>query len=160
MELDYRGRRYPVPAGELMIGTDASAGLVLEGARPRHASVRLLGDKMATIRCLESDAEIFVNGVRVGAEPTPLLHGDTIRIANQELAVVNPGHPVGAPQTPPPGARERLHDTLFGMPRTPAPPLPPPPVPGLLPTPARSKVVWIVVAAAISLALLTYLLLR
>ena len=158
MELDYRGRRYPVPAGELMIGTDASAGLVLEGARPRHASVRLLGDKMATIRCLESDAEIFVNGVRVGAEPTPLLHGDTIRIANQELAVVNPGHPVGAPQTPPPGARERLHDTLFGVPRTIAPP--PPPAPGMVPTPAQGRVVWIVVAAAISLALLTFFLLR
>lgn len=158
MELDYRGRRYPVPASELMIGADSAAGLVLEGARPRHASVRLLGEKMATIRGLEPGAEIFVNGVLVGDEPTPLLHGDTIRIANQELAVVNPAHPVGTAQTPPPGARERLHDTLFGVPRTIAPP--PPPAPGMVPTPAQGRVVWIVVAAAISLALLTYLLLR
>jgi len=158
MELAFRGRRYPIPSGELMIGADSAAGLVLEGARPRHASVRSLGDKMATIRALEPGAEIFVNGVRVGDEPTPLLHGDTIRIANQEVAVVNPGHSVGTPQTPPPGARERLHDTLFGMPRTVA--TPPPPAPGMLPTPARGKTGWIVVAAVISLALLTYLLLR
>lgn len=161
MELDFRGRRYPVPAGELIIGTDAGAGLQLEAGPPRHASVRPLGDKMATIRVLEPGPEILVNGVAVGAEPAPLLHGDVIRINGQEITVVNPGHPVGTEQTPPAGARERLHDTLFGMPRQAglpsqvAPAATPPP-----PAPVRRSPVWIIVAAAVSLLLIAYLLLR
>lgn len=113
---------------------------------------------MATIRPLQPGAMIAVNGIAVGGEPTPLLHGDLIRIADHELMVVNPAHPVGTPQTPPAGARERLHDTFFGMPSTKAPGVPP--EPATRSTPKAGSAIWIIVAAVASLALLTYLLLR
>jgi hypothetical protein len=117
MELEFGGRRYPVPAEELIIGADPGAGLVVAGAQPRHAVVRPLGERMATVRVGTEGARILVNGVEVGTEPTPLLHGDVIEIGGHRIAVLNPGHPAGAPDSIPEGARERLHDTLFGVPR-------------------------------------------
>jgi len=63
MELEYDGRRYPVAEGELIIGADPSAAVVLAGARPRHAVVRALGERMATIRATEAGADVAVNGV-------------------------------------------------------------------------------------------------
>jgi pSer/pThr/pTyr-binding forkhead associated (FHA) protein len=43
----------------------------------------------AAIRAAASGAEVLVNGVRLGAEPTPLLHGDKIAIGTHELLVVD-----------------------------------------------------------------------
>lgn len=155
MELEHDGRRYRVTAEDMVIGADPACGIVLSEASPRHAAVRGLGDRMATIRALEPGAEVLVNGVAVGREPTPLLHGDTVRIAGEALGVVNPGHPAGGPTTPPPGARERLHDTLFGVPRsTVAEPEPAPP------PPAAGSRLGVAVAAVASLLLLAWLLFR
>jgi hypothetical protein len=161
MELEYGGRRYPVAESELILGADAGAGVVLAGARPRHAIVRALGERMATIRAAENGAEITVNGVAVGPDPTPLMHGDTIQIAQHQLKVLNPTHPVGGPNAPPAGARERLHDTMFGLPRSTATPVPgvPPAKPPEAPPRAPGKT-WIVVAAVASAALILWLLLR
>jgi pSer/pThr/pTyr-binding forkhead associated (FHA) protein len=44
----------------------------------------------AAIRAAGSEAEVRVNGVRLGSDPTPLLHGDKIGIGNRELLVVDP----------------------------------------------------------------------
>lgn len=165
MELEYSGRRYPLAEGELTLGADAAASVVLSGTRPRHAVIRALGERMATIRAAEPGADITVNGVAVGPDPTPLMHGDTIRIGTHQLKVLNPTHPAGGPNTPPAGARERLHDTLFGLPRSTATPVPgvpaaapPPPAPEAA-APSSSKA-WIVVAAVASVALIAWLLLR
>jgi pSer/pThr/pTyr-binding forkhead associated (FHA) protein len=51
----------------------------------------LLGtpDGQVSIRRAESDAEILINGVRLGPQPTPLLHGDKVEIAGQELLFVD-----------------------------------------------------------------------
>jgi hypothetical protein len=154
MELEFGGQRYPVPPGELVIGGDAAAGLVLAGAASRHAAVRLLGGRMATIRALAEGAGILVNGVAVGHEPTPLLDGDLIRIGDHQIRVLDPAHRVGGPTSPPEGARERLHDTLFGVPR---PRLDQPPA---APVPIRrsSGHLWIILAAAAALAAVAYLL--
>jgi hypothetical protein len=163
MELEYGGRRFPVTDGEVILGADPGATVVLAGVRQRHAIVRALGERMATIRAAEAGAEISVNGVALGPDPTPLLDGDTIVIGEHQLKVLNPSHPAGGPSTPPPGARERLHDTLFGLPRstpvtgTPATEPPPPPPP---PPPASGGRTWIVVAAVVTLALLAWFLLR
>lgn len=160
MDLEYAGRRYPVTGVDLTLGADPGATVVLSGALPRHAVVRALGDRMATIRAVEAGADISVNGVALGPDPTPLLDGDTIVIGAHELKVINPSYPAGGPATPPRGARERLHDTMFGLPRstTPVPGTPavtPPPKPE-----ARGGRIWIAVAGVVSLALLAWLLLR
>src|SRR5256886_15595592 len=35
------------------------------------------------------EAEVLINGVRLGAEPTPLLHGDKVEVGGQELTFVD-----------------------------------------------------------------------
>src|SRR5439155_10390146 len=35
------------------------------------------------------EAEVLINGVRLGAEPTPLLHGDKVEVAAHELTFVD-----------------------------------------------------------------------
>ena len=161
MELEFSGRRYPVAESELILGADAGASVVLPGARPRHAVVRAMGERMATIRAAENGADISVNGVAVGPDPTPLMHGDTIQIGTHQLKVLNPSHPVGGPNAPPAGARERLHDTMFGLPRSTATPVPG--VPAAEPpstAPRAPGKAWIVVAAVASAAIILWLLLR
>ncbi len=163
MELEYGGRRYPVAEAELILGADSTATVVLTGTQPRHAVVRALGERMATIRAAVAGAEIAVNGVALGPDPTPLLHGDTIQIGSHQLKVLNPTHPAGGPDTPPAGARERLHDTLFGLPRSTATPMQGGPAASRQdapPQPASSGRTWIVVAAVASVLIIAWLLLR
>lgn len=61
------------------------------GVRPRHAIVRLLAPGMAVVAPAEPGAEILVNGARLGMDPTPLMHGDKLRIGGYEVAVSDPG---------------------------------------------------------------------
>lgn len=91
MQLEFGGRRYPIPAGELAVGSDPAGGIVLtgEGIRPRHAVLRGTADGSAVIQRGSADAETLVNGVRLGAEPAPILHGDKIQVGGQELLVVD-----------------------------------------------------------------------
>ena len=74
-----------------MLGSDPGAGILLEGpdVLTRHAIVELLTTGEAAIRVASPAAEVRVNGVRLGAEPTPLLHGDKITLAGHELRVVD-----------------------------------------------------------------------
>ncbi len=162
MELEYGGRRYPVAEGELILGADAGASVVLSGARPRHAFVRALGERMATIRAADAGADVAVNGVALGPDPTPLMHGDTIQIGAHQLKVLNPTHPAGGPNAPPAGARERLHDTMFGLPRSTATPVQGVPAarPPAVDPPRRQGKGWIVTAALVSLIIIAWLLLR
>lgn len=92
MELEYGGRRYPVAAGGLVIGSGPDAALALHApeVRPRHAVVRLLKPGMAVVTPEEPGAEILVNGSRLGADPTPLMHGDKLVIGGAQIAVNDP----------------------------------------------------------------------
>jgi pSer/pThr/pTyr-binding forkhead associated (FHA) protein len=91
IQIEVGGRRHAVSAGEFVLGSDPSAGLLLEGpdVLTRHAIVELLNSGEAAIRVASSSAEVRVNGVRLGAEPTPLLHGDKITLGGHELRVVD-----------------------------------------------------------------------
>jgi pSer/pThr/pTyr-binding forkhead associated (FHA) protein len=92
MQLEVGGLRYPIAAGETVVGSDADCALPLsgEGVQPRHAVVQGLPDGSAAIRRGSPGAEILVNGVRQGDDPTPVLHGDKIRIGPHEILVVDP----------------------------------------------------------------------
>jgi pSer/pThr/pTyr-binding forkhead associated (FHA) protein len=89
IHLEIDGEKYPIAAGETVIGSASGNAVVLsgEGVRPRHAVIQ--GTTPAAIRSAEPDAEVKVNGVRLGTDPTPLLHGDKIQIAGHELLVVD-----------------------------------------------------------------------
>jgi pSer/pThr/pTyr-binding forkhead associated (FHA) protein len=90
IHLEIGGERYAIAAGETVIGSAAENAVVLSGTGvyPRHAVVRGTPGA-AAIRPATPDAEVLVNGVRVGPEPTPLLHGDKISIAAHELLVAD-----------------------------------------------------------------------
>ena len=114
IQLEIDGERYPIAAGETVIGSASDSTVVLEGEgiRPRHAVVQGMPSGAAAIRAAGNEAEVRVNGVRLGSDPTPLLHGDKIGIGNRELLVVDPSR-AGSTQlfdsgafadlTPPPG---------------------------------------------------------
>jgi pSer/pThr/pTyr-binding forkhead associated (FHA) protein len=90
IHLEIDGERYTIAAGDTVIGSASENAVVLtgEGVHPRHAVVQG-APGAAAIRAAASGAEIRVNGVRLGAEPTPLLHGDKIAIGAHELLVVD-----------------------------------------------------------------------
>jgi len=92
MQLEIAGKRYPVAAGETVIGSDPEAGIPLagEGVRPRHAVVQATSEGAAAIRSAEPGADLLINGVRLGTDPTPVLHGDKIQIAGHEILAVDP----------------------------------------------------------------------
>ena len=91
IHLEIGGERYAIAAGETAIGSASDNKVVLEGegVQPRHAVVQATPPGSAAIRAAAAEAEVKVNGVRLGAEPTPLLHGDKIAIGQHELRVVD-----------------------------------------------------------------------
>jgi pSer/pThr/pTyr-binding forkhead associated (FHA) protein len=91
IHLEIGGERYAIAAGETFIGSASDNAVVLagEGVHPRHAIIQGAPAGTAAIRVAAADAEVRVNGVRLGAQPTPLLHGDKIGIGSHELRVVD-----------------------------------------------------------------------
>src|SRR5215213_8456758 len=91
MHLEIGGARLPVPAGESIIGSAPGSAIVLEGegVRPRHAVLQGTPQGAAAIRAADPEAELLVNGIRLGADPTPVLHGDKIQIGPHELLAVD-----------------------------------------------------------------------
>lgn len=89
MELEVAGQRTPIPAGELVIGTDPSCGLRLPGLSAAHAVVIGIGDGSVAVRRV-GENDVFLNGVKLGAEPAPVLHGDKIQVGSHELFVHDP----------------------------------------------------------------------
>jgi pSer/pThr/pTyr-binding forkhead associated (FHA) protein len=92
MQLEVGGRRIPIAAGDTVIGSAPWCSIVLEGegVRPHHAVVQGTVEGAAAIRTVGSDAEVSVNGVRLGTDPTPVLHGDKIQIFDHEILAVDP----------------------------------------------------------------------
>ncbi|HEX4933554.1 MAG TPA: FHA domain-containing protein, partial [Gemmatimonadaceae bacterium] len=78
--------------GETRVGRAATADLVVPpGAEPAEAAdaslvvITISADGAASLQVSEGDAGVFVNGVPVGREPAPLLHGDRVAIDGCEL---------------------------------------------------------------------------
>ncbi|HET7457434.1 MAG TPA: FHA domain-containing protein [Gemmatimonadaceae bacterium] len=82
-------KQFPLRAGEARIGgAGAEIPLPALGSSSAVVAVLATGGGDAVIRRVAADAttaEVRVNGVRLGAEPTPLLHGDRIEVAGAEL---------------------------------------------------------------------------
>ncbi|HXI21036.1 MAG TPA: FHA domain-containing protein, partial [Gemmatimonadales bacterium] len=84
MELDVAGQRIPIPVGELVVGTDSSCGLRLPDLAAAHAVVIGAPDGSVAVRRV-GENEVLLNGVRLGAEPAPILHGDKLQLGAHEL---------------------------------------------------------------------------
>ncbi len=91
LELD--GDRHKIPPGEAGIGSDASSFLVVDGAdlAPHHAVLMVSADGQVSVRRVTEEAAVFINGVQLGPQPAPLLHGDKIEVGGRELTFVDEG---------------------------------------------------------------------
>lgn len=84
--LQFHGKQYPVPAEGLTIGSYAGATLELPGDDASlRAVVTLAADGSAVIRRDSPNAVILLNGIQLGMEPSPLLHGDKVEMGGEEL---------------------------------------------------------------------------
>ena len=89
MELEFASLRTPIPTGELVIGADPSCGLRLTGVAAAHAVVVGASDGSASVHRV-GDNDVLLNGVRLGAEPAPILHGNKVQVGIHELLVHDP----------------------------------------------------------------------
>lgn len=89
--LEMGGRKFTIPAGDVFLGSDPGSAIHLTtaGVLPRHAKLKGLPDGQVVITKAVPEADVLINGVRLGAEPTPLLHGDKVEVAGQELTFVD-----------------------------------------------------------------------
>ncbi len=88
--LEIDGRRHPIPLGDVALGCDSENRVTIgeESIQLRGAILQGTPDGQVVIRRATPEAEILINGVRLGPQPTPLLHGDKIELAGQELLFV------------------------------------------------------------------------
>src|SRR5438094_8408014 len=89
--LELGGRKFTIPVGDVTLGSDAGCAISLAGAAvlPQHALVQGQADGQVIIRKASPTADVLINGVRLGAEPTPLLHGDKVEVGGPELTFVD-----------------------------------------------------------------------
>ena len=59
------------------------------GIQPLHAILQGTPQGAAAIRAAAPGVELLVNGVRLGPDPTPVLHGDKIQIGLHEILAVD-----------------------------------------------------------------------
>src|SRR5687768_184671 len=80
-------KQYPLPIGDLRVGTDENADVQLTETYGSSgaAIIAVAADNNVTIRRERATGIVKVNGVQLGAEPSPLIHGDKIEIAGQEF---------------------------------------------------------------------------
>ncbi|HEY2066106.1 MAG TPA: FHA domain-containing protein [Gemmatimonadaceae bacterium] len=87
--LQLNDQQYPLRAGTTRIGSGADADVVLPvgsaGGEALQAVVDQARNGGLTIRRAGPAAQVRVNGVLLGAEPTPLMHGDKVEIGGVEL---------------------------------------------------------------------------
>ena len=80
--------QFPLSIGEVTVGTGADARIRVGGGNDAGAGVQAIvrvSVDGTVIRRSGADAVVRVNGVQLGGEPTPLIHGDKIQVAGAEL---------------------------------------------------------------------------
>ena len=80
-------KQFPLKVGEARVGAGSDAHIRVPGAGGggTQAIVDLSPDNHVVIRRGAAGAVVRVNGVAIGAEPTPLIHGDKIEVGDTEL---------------------------------------------------------------------------
>ena len=78
-------QQFRLKSGATTIGAGAGADVTVPGYSAIAVEAIIDGGASPTIRRAEEAAHVRVNGVLLGAEPTPLMHGDKIEVAGLEL---------------------------------------------------------------------------
>ena len=85
--IQVNNRQYSLKVGTTLVGAGDEADVPI----PAHAGVGVQAvvevgpDRTASIRRASPSSSVRVNGVALGIEPTPLLHGDRVEVAGHEL---------------------------------------------------------------------------
>src|SRR6267154_1262130 len=89
--LELGGKKFTLPVGEVTLGSDAGCAISLAGAAvlPQHALLQGHANGQVINPKASPAADVLINGVRLGAEPTPLLHGDKVDVGGHELTFVD-----------------------------------------------------------------------
>jgi pSer/pThr/pTyr-binding forkhead associated (FHA) protein len=85
--LQLNDKQYQLSEGTMRIGAGADADVVLptDAALGIQALIERTGDHAVAIRRAAPQSDVRVNGVPLGPEPTPLMHGDKVEVAGVEL---------------------------------------------------------------------------
>ena len=85
--LQLNDQQFPLQAGTTRVGAggDADVPLPADPGLGIQALIDRSGQGPMTIRRAAPSAAVRVNGVLLGAEPTPLMHGDKVEIGGLEL---------------------------------------------------------------------------
>jgi pSer/pThr/pTyr-binding forkhead associated (FHA) protein len=85
--LQLNDQQFPLQAGATRVGAGGGADVSLPGdpGLGVQAIIDRAGDKAMTVRRATPNAQVRVNGVLLGAEPTPLMHGDKLEIIGLQL---------------------------------------------------------------------------
>ncbi|MFI5257782.1 MAG: FHA domain-containing protein [Gemmatimonadales bacterium] len=85
--LQLNDQQLPLGAGTTRVGTGGDLDIVLPADPVLGLQALIVGTEGGafTIRRATPDAHVKVNGVLLGAEPTPLMHGDRLEVAEVEL---------------------------------------------------------------------------
>jgi hypothetical protein len=85
--IQVNNQQYSLKIGTTLVGAgdDADVPVPAHEALGVQAVVEVNPDRSASIRRASPAAVVRVNGVALGVEPTPLLHGDRVEVAGHEL---------------------------------------------------------------------------
>jgi len=85
--LQLNDKQFPLSAATTRIGAGADADIVLptESSLGVQAVIERTGEHALAIRRALPQSEVRVNGVLLGPEPTPLMHGDKVEVAGLEM---------------------------------------------------------------------------
>lgn len=85
--IQVNNRQYSLKVGTTLVGAgdDADVPVPAHETLGVQAVVEVGADRSASIRRASPSALVRVNGVALGIEPTPLLHGDRVEVAGQEM---------------------------------------------------------------------------
>jgi FHA domain-containing protein len=85
--IQVNNRQYSLKVGTTLLGAgdDADVPVPAHDTLGVQAVVEVGPDRSASIRRASPAAVVRVNGVALGVEPTPLLHGDRVEVAGHEM---------------------------------------------------------------------------
>ncbi|MDB4908593.1 MAG: pleD 2 [Gemmatimonadetes bacterium] len=77
--------QYTLKPGQTRLGGGADADVRVSDEGGVQAVLEMAADNQVVIRRTADDSAVKINGVSLGVEPTPLMHGDKVEIGGQEL---------------------------------------------------------------------------
>lgn len=87
--LQLQDQQFPLPAGDATIGAFDGAVVRLPAGDPSVRAVISVGAQGVVIRRGTPESVVLVNGVQLGNEPSPVLHGDRIELAGHALRLAD-----------------------------------------------------------------------